>query len=327
MTAVRGFGQGLKGLFQNLWQRLSYNWNAKLGSALLAILLWSMISSSQSLTTQRALTVNLNVLEPQGLAVKTITTGVPETVEVLVSGPSNRINSLKAEQFDAFLDLRDSRGEFKETVYVIPPQGINLQRIMPRDIIGKITLVERSVLPVHVSFLELDVSEESDDVLHHAAVSPKSLQAEGPASDISQAVAAVAYIDLNKAESKARVYALNQQGIILPNVQLTPSEVDISLNQTPIYMIKTIPLIMPRLTLPNLDAEVSLSQTSVQVLGKNSILSRIKTLPVALPNLPQEAGSYELKLNISLPEGAELREEVYATINLRPKNPSPSPQP
>ena len=74
------------------WRHLLNNWVAKLVSLLLAIFLWSFVNTIQSTISQRNLTVPFSPL----LSSSQIATGIPDKIEIVVSGKSQLIPKAKS---------------------------------------------------------------------------------------------------------------------------------------------------------------------------------------------------------------------------------------
>ena len=116
-------------------QTLKNNWNAKLASFILAVLVWSIISGSQSSIRQLTMQVPLTVL---GQVSQSETNPLPKSVEVQLSGPNNRIEDLRISDLRAVLDLRNVSGEFQVNVRVTHPRGVNVESYTPEIIAGNV---------------------------------------------------------------------------------------------------------------------------------------------------------------------------------------------
>src|SRR5690606_6031456 len=128
-----------------LLRRLAQNWPSKLAALAIAFLIWLFVTSSATTTTQRSLVLPLVI---EGIDEDEAAVGLPEFVEVSVSGPSARIDRLRPDMLRATLDLNDIDGEFERPVVVQSPQEIRLLRVEPADVIGFVETVARRSFPV-----------------------------------------------------------------------------------------------------------------------------------------------------------------------------------
>ncbi len=116
-------------------QTLKNNWNAKLASLILAILVWSIISASEQATRQLTVLVPLTVL---GQPIVAEAYPLPTNVEVKLSGPNTRLDDLKLRDLTATIDLRNVSGDFQARVRVTGPRGIDIETYDPRIVAGRV---------------------------------------------------------------------------------------------------------------------------------------------------------------------------------------------
>jgi len=116
-------------------QRLTNNWNAKLASVILAILVWSLISANERAVRQLTVPVPLTVL---GQPTISEAYPLPKSVEVKLSGANSRLEDLKLTDVTATLDLRSVSGEFQRRVRITRPRGIVIDSYEPEIIAGTV---------------------------------------------------------------------------------------------------------------------------------------------------------------------------------------------
>ena len=116
-------------------QTFRNNWNAKLASLILAILVWSIISANEQTIRQLTVSVPLTVL---GQPLVDEAYPIPKNVEVKLSGPNSRLDDLKLRDLTATLDLRNISGDYQTRVRVTRPRGINIESYDPQIVAGRV---------------------------------------------------------------------------------------------------------------------------------------------------------------------------------------------
>ncbi len=287
------------------------NWPQKLGALALAIFLWFFVSTDDSSITQRSLLLPLTV---QGLNEDQIAIGVPEQIEVTVSGPSNRVDALRPENFEAVLDLSESSGEFQETIRVFPPQGISLQRSNPQDVIGIIETVSSKTVPVTVAVFG-ELPAESFLI---ARAEPTSAIVRGRGEPLSQVVTAVAIIKASENEQTVRLFPADAQGQPVSNITVEPLEATVSFIREAVLHTRRVDLNFqtPEVE-PLVIASATLSQSDLLLAGPRDSLATLSRVnaTVELDTRQLIEGSYTLELRPQLPSGVTALETP--TVNLR----------
>ena len=305
--------------FRLWWRRLLRNWVAKLVSLLLAVLLWSFVNSAQNTTSQRSLTVVLSPLSSSSQVV----TGVPDSVEVVVSGKSQRIERLKGEEISAVLDLLDVEGKFKKDIHVAVPLGISLLKVTPKEIIGTVEPLAKASLPVKVSFLSF--GEPNLDLLLNAEVFPQDVAALGRADLIEQAVAAVALTTSIRGSTKVQLYAADASGQTLPEISLRPAEATLTVRRIPILHSKEVPIVINFLEARNLKIQTStLSGNTAMLIGASQQLSELTKVQASADLIGLGPGEHDLELNWVLPVGVSVLNPPTIEVQLE-LAPIPSP--
>ncbi|ADI14821.1 YbbR family protein [Truepera radiovictrix DSM 17093] len=312
--------QALPEGFAGLWRRLRHNWRLKLGALLLAVVLWLFISMDDTVIGQRTLRAPLKV---EGLGSQQVVSGVPDAVEVRLSGPAHRVGALNPSGVDAVLDLRGVTGAFEQTVRVFPPQGINLISVRPSEIWGSVeTLVEQPV-PVEVAL----VGEPPDDVQLEARALPSAVVVSGPESQVAQVARVLAPLRPGGAVSTVPVYAVDEAGLPVPEVQVQPAEVELSVDAAPVLYTRRVPVVLRPLSLPSLEVRsATLSQPEALLAGSEAELAALERVR-ATAVVPQDVGpgQHTLEVALELPEGVTALELPRLEVALAAKAPSGPP--
>ncbi len=301
------------------WQRLLRNWVAKLVALFLAVLLWSFVNSAQNTISQRSLTVTLSPSSSSSQVV----TGVPDSVEVVVSGKSQRIERLKDEEISAVLDLHDVKGKFKKDIHVAVPLGVSLLKVTPKEIIGSVEPLAKASLPVKVSFLSF--GEPNLDLLLSAEVFPQDVAALGRADLIEQAVAAIALTTSVRGNVKVQLYAADVNGQTLPEVSLRPAEATLTVRRIPVLHSKEVPVMVNFLEARNLKVQTStLSNNTTMLIGTNQQLNSLTKVQASADLIGLGPGEHDLELNWVLPIGVNVLNPPTIRVQLESAHiPSP----
>ena len=292
--------------------RLVHNWPQKLGALLLAVLLWLFVSNDSTSTTQRAFFVPLNV---QGLSENQVATGVPERIEVTVSGPSPRVNALRPESIDAGLDLSGADGTFEESIRVSPPQGISLVRVNPTEVGGVVESTTQKSVPVRIAL----VGEAAPNLELDTTVSPDSVSVRGRSSLLSEVTAATAVVQAEPGEVTVTLFPSDASGEPVSGVALDPSVATVGLVGKRILHIRTVPIDLRLPSFSPLTVQGSnLSSETLRVAGPVEALNALETIDVSVerPTTALEEGSYTFDVTPQLPEGVVALDMITLSVRL-----------
>lgn len=293
-------------------KRLFYNWPQKLGALLFAVLIWFFVSTDESTITQRSMLVPLTV---DGLSSNQLTVGVPEVIEVTVSGPSARINNLKQANIEAILDLEGVSDEFEQPVRVIPPQDITLLRVNPSEIIGFVETEVAQKIPVTVAL----VGPFTQNVSTTASATPAQVTVTGRAEAVAKVTAALATVRADQQEVQTQIFAIGELGQPVASVRLEPNKVTVRLASEPILHTATVGL---ELVLPNFAPlrvqNVTLSQETLRVAGSTDTLAELESVVgyVEPDTRGLRPGEYTWRLRLELPESVYALESPSVTLEL-----------
>jgi YbbR domain-containing protein len=317
LEAVRQF-------FRTLWQRLLHNGPLKLGALLVAAIFWGFVRTDDTLISQRSLRAPLHL---EGLAANQTVTGVPERVEVRLSGSSSRVAALNPDGIDAVLDLRGVTGEFEQRVRVFPPEGITLVRVKPVEVLGSVETLAEKTVPVRAMTLA-----GPGDTLTEVRVAPDAVVVRGAESQVArvtQALVPVAVPGSGEATSEQAVavrgsaYAADAQGQPVAEVTLAAPEVRLVVSQRSALSSRRLPLVLePVRVAGGVVQSATLSRDSVTVVGPSAALSRLERVSASLPETPElEPGQYTLDVTLALPEGVFALDAPQLSLEVRAPRP------
>lgn len=294
------------------------NWPQKLGAVMLAAVIWLFVGLNDTSTTQRSLFVPITV---EGLQSAAVATGLPDFVEVTVAGPSGQIDRLRPENFEAILDLNGERGEFEAPIRVLSPQGVELRRVDPGDVIGTIEAVTEKRVPVDPVF----VGNTPQDSRLITAVEPDEVAVRARASTLARVERVLAPLDPESGEVAVETFAVDSAGRPVGGVTVVPETVQVAVDGQQVLVRRTVPVELATPSLQGYTVTARLDDSEVQVVGPPSVLSGLTSVSgtVSLPTEEVQPGGYTLPVELELPEG--VRQLEASTANVRLARPQPEP--
>ena len=286
------------------------NWPQKLGALALATLVWFLVSTNEQTTTQRSLLVPLAV---EGVGERRVAVGLPEFVEVTVSGRSNRIDRLRPENIEAVLELTGLQGEFQQTIDVRPPQGIDLLRVNPEQVIGFLEQVSSKEVPVEVVWLQ----EPPPDVDLRATPEPVSISVSARDEILERVALAIAPVAPEPGAVEAPLFAADASGMPVREVTLSPAAVQIDVRERSMLVRREVGVALARPETARVEG-ASLTADTAVLLGPPSAVEGLESVtatvdPATIPSAP---GRYTLAVRLDLPGDVSALESPSATVNV-----------
>jgi hypothetical protein len=284
-----------------LWlPRLLHAWPIKLAAFAVAVIVWAFVTSDPTSTAQRTLVVPIVV---EGIGAERLAVGLPSFVEVTVRGPTTRVDRLRAEAFEAVLDLSRQVGNFQVAIAVTAPQGIEVERLSPLEVIGTVEALARAEVPVTIAAF----GPQAGGVVGRMAITPASVRVSGRAQAIARVAAVVVPVAAANLASDgvttAVGHAVDARGYPLPDVALEETTFAVAWSAERLYATATLPLTLaptPRdwryLTPPPSEVTVL---TPVGAAASDGV-----TGVVTLPPNPVPGGRYDLPIGYVPPSGS-----------------------
>lgn len=309
-------GSGTLGSLQRALQsglaRLLHNGYLKLGALLVALVFWVFVHNDSALITQRVFRAPLNV---EGLGPGQLAPGVPDRVEVRLSGPASRIRAMNPEGIDAVLNLRGVSGDFEEDVRVFPPQGISLVGVSPREIIGSVEVRVSKRVPAQA----VRLGNEPEGAVVGATVVPSEVSVSGAETLLARVTQVLVPFDAQSVRDRAAPYAADENGDPVEGVSVSPRLVRLEAARSDVLYTKGVPVALTPPTLPGLEViSARLNRTEVTVAGSQTALASLSEVRATLPETPQlRPGQYTLGVTLDLPEGVVALTTLQLTLQLR----------
>ena len=289
--------------------RLLDNWPQKVGAVILATLLWLFVSTNETATTQRGVLVPIIVA---GVEDTQVAIGVPELIEVTVSGPSSRVDRLGPENIEAVLDLSGLEGEFERAISVLPPQGITLVNVNPSDVTGRLEAVLNKPVPVGVVLL----SPLPDALLLDLRSQPQQVIASGPSGPLDRTVRAIAAITTVQGTTQVNLFPADAGGQTVRDIVLLPSVSTVTAASRQALVIKEVAVEFVRPNNPAL-VGVIFETDRLPIAGPAVLLDTLDsvqaTVELTTPTPPP--GQYTFPVVLALPNGVGALGALTATLS------------
>jgi YbbR domain-containing protein len=297
-------------------------WPLKLGALFLAAFMWFFVTLNDASISQRTdLTIPVSV---EGLSDNQIPSGVPEFVNLVVSGPSNRVDRLTGQNFSAVLDLSDVTGSFNKQIDVVVPPGIILDNVRPNEAIGVVELRTSRVMPVSIAYR----GQFPTDALVQGTAEPATVTLTGRASVLEQVAVVQATVSASQSETVTSLIALNAEGRPVSDISYSPNTVTITTETLEVLHIKEVDLTVEQPdTSPYELVSFTVLQGTVQLAGPRSALEELESVTgtVELDTDQLNSGEYTLNVQLELPSGVSALEPVEVEMLLAEQGSSLAP--
>ncbi len=312
---------------RRFFRRPANNWPVKIAAVVAAGVLWWVASNDAVTTIQRSLLVDLEVV---GVDEDEVPVGVPARVEVIVTGPSDRMDALQASDIDAELDVTGVDGPFERLIDARAPRDLRVVGVIPTEVIGRLEAVRSAsfaVLPM-VQSPSGDLSwtlrlvspvdaivEARDPVL--ARVDSVFAVIATDASDLVPGQTMTMQVPLVAVDADGRPV---EETTVLPAVATVEIEIQVRLERR---------LVPVRVRPPPEGVSVgALTPDALTITGLASTLADVTDVVASVPELTQSLppGVYAVPLELALGEGISVSQAVVAELTvLETETPATSP--
>lgn len=276
-----------------MMNKLDKKWQLKIICLLMAIVLWFFIINEQNPMSEGSYTVPIVV---ENLDSQYITSNVPKTVYVRLSGPRNTIINVGPSDIKAYIDLSDAQeGEMSAPVRIEIPAGTELkkQSMTSADIMVDVYTVRELALTPHL------VGQTKNDIfVSSLKVVPEKVVISGARRLVKQVEQAVVEIPIEDRIDDFSIMApirlVAADGSRVEGLEMTPWQSNIRISIGHNAVTKDIPVYVT--TEGDVSSSVSLKEIkinpdTVAVKGDSNILknlSRIDLPPIDISGLKQD---------------------------------------
>lgn len=288
---------------------LLHNWPLKLGSLILAGLIWLFVTSSGTETKQSTLSVPITTV---GVSSNQVAIGVPEVVFVTVSGSASRVDRLRAENLDALLDLGNTQGNFERTISVEGPRDINIIDWEPRVVTGQLETVTTKQVPVTV----IQLGGSASALALTSSLVPSQVEARGPSVPLGRVEQAVAVVPAEAGSHEATLFAADAAGLPVRDVTLSPTAATVTVVLRAILERGEVEVVFVAPELPELIG-AAIDRQRIGIVAPADVLAGLSsveaTVEFTTPVPPP--GQYTFPVTLALPAGVAPLE--IPTVTLR----------
>lgn len=296
--------------------KIDKNWQLKIVCLLLAIVLWFVIINEQNPLSEGSYTVPITV---ENLDSQYITSNVPKTVYVRLSGPRNTIINVGPSDIKAYIDLSNvQEGDVEVPVHVEIPSGTELKKqsmTSTKITVDVYTVKEFKVTPHIVGKLD------DKDFISDLKIVPEKVVVSGARRLIQHVNQAVVDIPVNQRNSDfalmAPIHLYQSDGSPVEGLEMTPWQSNVKVTIGHDAATKTVPLTL-NVTGQNDWKTVTVQPTSIQIRGDAETLKNISS--VDLPELDIDNMTEEKTWKVLIPpiEGIVMDpDEVDATLHIK----------
>lgn len=295
-----------------MMNKLDKKWQLKIVCLLLAIILWFLIINEQNPVSEGSYTVPVVI---ENLDSQYITSNVPKTVYVRLSGPRNTIINVGPSDIKAYIDLADAQeGDMDVPIHVEIPSGTELKKQSMAS--AKITVDVYAVREFNLT-PHLVGKMDEDSFISSLKIIPEKVVVSGARrliQKVDKAVVEIPVGDKNEDFSlMAQIHLLATDGSKVEGLEMTPWQSNLRVSIGHNAAVKTVPVhvtsygtVGDGMTLKGL----KVNPDALEVRGDAKVLqgvSRIDLTPVNIQGLTENK---EWKILVSPINGVIVEPDV-----------------
>ena len=296
--------------------KIDKNWQLKIICFLLAIVLWFVIINEQNPLSEGSYTVPITV---ENLNSQYITSNVPKTVYVRLSGPRNTIINVGPSDITAYIDLSDvQEGTVDVPIPVEIPSGTELKKqsmTSTKITVDVYTVKEFKLTPHIVGNLD------EKDFISELKIVPEKVVVSGARRLIQEVSQAVIEVPVNQRNSDfalmAPIHLYDSEGSPVEGLEMTPWQSNVKVTIGHDAMSKSVPLNV-NITGQTANKTVTIQPTSIQIRGSADTLRSISSID--LPDINVENMKEEKSWKVIIPpvDGINMYpDEIEAVLHIR----------
>lgn len=273
------------------WRR---NLPVKVVAVLAAGVLWWYAGTDPATTVQRSMLVPLEVTQ---VPADGVVVGVPDVVEVALSGPAARMDRVEPSDLRATLDLRDADGDFARSVEATVPPSLRTVRVVPSEVMGRVEALTRRELPVEA------LVRPTGARITSLAPQPERVALEGRAAVLDRVARVWVPVDGRDGEHAATPVAVDEGGRPVTDLEITPASVAVRVGVAEATVRTEVGVRLEGAFGENV--RVALRRERVEVVGPAADTEALETVRATVGAVTEALppGRYTLPVRLELPDG------------------------
>lgn len=299
---------------------ITKNIYVKIFCLIAATAMWLYVASGQSAVGKFPGSIKIRAINvPSGL----VAIFDNQTVDIKITADSATWKKLSADSFSAYVDMSSySEGTYNLNVNVVcSVSGVQIVEKTPDKIYVNLEKVITKLVSVNK---KIEGNAAEGKVAGKIVFDPVSVEAKGPASMIENLTEAMSTIKLNGESDDftktVSVYALDEQGDQINEIQFYPSEVKASVSIVKASNVKTIG-IKPRIEgTPKpgyFVSSITVTPSVVDVTGDKSLMNNLTYIETAIVNISDTDNDIEKDVSLSVPSGIVLQPGSSNKVRLK----------
>lgn len=292
--------------------KLDKRWQLKIVCLLLAIILWFLIINEQNPVSEGSYTVPVVI---ENLDSQYITSNVPKTVYVRLSGPRNTIINVGPSDIKAYIDLADAQeGDMDVPIRIEIPSGTELKK--QNMATAKITVDVYAVREFNLT-PHLVGKMDKDSFISNLKIVPEKVVVSGARrliQKVDKAVVEIPVGDKNEDFSlMAQIHLLAADGSKVDGLEMTPWQSNLRVSIGHNAASKKVPVhvtsygtVSDGVTLKALKADPD----EVEVRGDANVLQGVSRIDLTPVNVQGLAEDKEWKILVSPINGVIVNPDV-----------------
>lgn len=292
--------------------KLDKRWQLKIVCLLLAIILWFLIINEQNPVSEGSYTVPVVI---ENLDSQYITSNVPKTVYVRLSGPRNTIINVGPSDIKAYIDLADAQeGDMDVPIRIEIPSGTELKKQSMAT--AKITVDVYAVREFNLT-PHLVGKMDKDSFISNLKIVPEKVVVSGARrliQKVDKAVVEIPVGDKNEDFSlMAQIHLLAADGSKVDGLEMTPWQSNLRVSIGHNAASKKVPVhvtsygtVSEGVTLKALKADPD----EVEVRGDANVLQGVSRIDLTPVNVQGLAEDKEWKILVSPINGVIVNPDV-----------------
>ncbi len=300
-------------------KRASFDVAARIIALLFAFILWFYVSSFDTTMSEETFRQIPVVIQNKGPY--SVLSGSGSTVDVIVEGSKNIINSIDTDDFYAYVDVSDvaEAGKYSFDITVESPNGVSIISKSADKLSVYMDNTTSMSVPVKLKLTDYMIDDGFELGESNATYSLSEITVTGPYNVIkniesAQLSAALGHIT-SSVTYKGSLELIDEQGETVNNsyIKMNTSEVTVYI---PLYEYKKVPLTVDYKYgyYTETNSEIKVEPSEITIKGETDKIKDINSINLTTIDEKSVLGDGQYVCNINLPEGITSAENFETAV-------------